>query len=138
MDCTEAEQQILESFESPLSHVQHAQLVAHIANCPGCRRFHEFQQQIDRRLQTALQPAAASANWRASVRRTIRRDALSAWPDFLPDVAHLAGCGAGVAASFLLLPWHLRTILLAGAAFTVLTFFLQAILRSYVSRPPDI
>jgi hypothetical protein len=138
MDCTEAQEQILESFEAPLPPAQHAQLVTHIANCPGCRRFYEVQQQIDRRLQTALQSATANANWHASVHRAIRRDAMAAWPDFLPDVAHLAGCAAGVAASFLLLPWHSRTILLAGAAFTLLTFFLQAVLRSYLSRSPDI
>jgi hypothetical protein len=134
MDCAEAQEQILDSFESSLPHGQHAQLVTHLANCPDCRRFHELQQQIDRRLQTALPPAAPSANWRAAVRRNIHRDAVSAWPDFLPDVAHLAGCAAGVAASFLLLPWHSRTILLAGSVFTLLTFFLQAVLRSFNRR----
>jgi len=134
MDCAELQEQILESCESSLPHGQDVQLVTHLANCPNCRRFHELHQQIDRRLQAALPPAVPSADWRAAVRKSIHRDAAAAWPDFLPDLAHLAGCAAGVAASFLLLPWHLRTIILAGGAFTLLTFFLQAFLRSFSRR----
>jgi hypothetical protein len=138
MECTEAQERILESLESPLAHAQQAQLMSHIAVCPACRSFHELQEHIDRRLAAALPPATLNTAWRVSLIRTIRREPLSAWPDFLPDLAHLAGCGVGVVGSSLLLPWDLRTVLLSGTAFTVLTFFLQAIVRSYTDRSVDL
>ena len=71
-----------------------------------------------------------SADWRASLKKKIRRDPTATWPDFLPDFAHVLGCAAGTVMSFFFLPWDAKTILLAGTMFTAVTFFVQATLRT--------
>jgi hypothetical protein len=138
MDCTEAQESILESLISPVTDEQRLRLTRHIAACLSCRGFQEVQREIDKRLTEALPSTGLSAGWRDSLKRKVRGDPLSAWPDFLPDVAHLIGCAIGITLSLELVPWHPRTILLAGITFTVFTYILQAVLRSYIERPADI
>ena len=52
-----------------------------------------------------------------------------AWPEFLPDLAHLVGCGVAVAVSMIVLPLRTDTVLLAGTAFTGATYLLQSAVR---------
>ncbi len=54
------------------------------------------------------------------------RDPGLAWPDFLPDLAHLAGCAFAIVLSLFLLPRYAGTVLSAGVAFTAVTYFLPS------------
>ncbi len=92
MDCQEAQERILEAFVEPLGADQRQSVDNHIATCGTCRSFAEIQRVLDARLVAAVPTARLSAGFRTSLRERIRRDPVSAWPDFLPDLAHLAGC----------------------------------------------
>ena len=129
MDCQEAQESILESLVEPLGTDQRQDMDNHIATFGSCRSFAEIQRVLDARLAAAVPTARLSASFRTSIREKIRRDPASAWPDFLPDLAHLAGCSVATGVSVFLFPLSAGSVILAGAAFTGLTFFLQAVLR---------
>jgi hypothetical protein len=130
MDCQEAQESILESLVEPLGAGQRQAMDNHIATCGTCRSFAEIQRVLDARLAAAVPTARLSAGFRTSLRERMRRDPVSAWPDFLPDLAHLAGCSVATGVSVFLLPLPAGSVILACAAFTALTFFLQAVLRA--------
>jgi hypothetical protein len=146
MDCQEAQERILEAFVEPLAADQRQVKDTHIATCGTCRSFAELQCVLDARLVAAVPAARLSAGFRTSLRESIRRDPVSAWPDFLPGLAHLAGCSVAAGVAVFLLPLPAGSVILAGAAFTGLTFFLQAGITSFLGRtggrrltefPPD-
>lgn len=130
MDCQYAQESILESLVEPLDPEQSMALERHSAGCVACRSFAETQRTLDARLAHALPPAHLSPAFRTRLKTRIRRDPLSSWPEFLPDLAHLGGCLAALAILEFILPRYSGTVALAGAAFTGLTYFLQAALRS--------
>jgi hypothetical protein len=130
MDCQEAQESILESLVEPLGTDQRQAMDNHIATCGPCRRFAEFQRVLDARLAGAVPTVRMSSGFRTSLRERMRRDPVSAWPEFLPDLAHLAGCSVATGVSVFLSPLPVWSVILASAAFTGLTFFLQAVLRA--------
>src|SRR5438093_2170108 len=104
MDCQEAQESILESLVEPLGADQRQAIDNHISTCGTCRTFAEIQRVLDARLAAVLPTARLSAGFRASLRERIRRDPVSTWPDFLPDLAHLAGCSVAIGVLVFLLP----------------------------------
>src|SRR5207302_9025642 len=118
------------SLVEPLGADQREAMDNHIATCGTCRSFAEIQRVLDARLAAAVPAARLSAGFRTSLKERMRRDPVSAWPDFLPDLAHLAGCSVATLVSVFLLPLPAGPVILAGAAFTGLTFFLQAVVRA--------
>ena len=135
MDCQKAQESILASLVEPLEAGRREAMENHLAACGACRRFAEVQRALDARLAVAVPAACLSAGFRASLRERIRRDPVSAWPDFLPELAHLAGCSIAVALSVFLLPLPAGNVILAGVAFTGLTYFLQTVLRTSLEEP---
>ena len=131
MDCQNAQESILELLMEPSDPELGTALERHLESCEVCRSFAETHRKLDARLAEAFPAEHLSPAFRTGVRARIRKDPLSSWPDFLPDVAHLGGCVAAlVILEFALPPRYSETIALATAAFTGLTYFLQAILRS--------
>ncbi len=130
MDCHEARDSILESLVESLATERRAAMESHIADCATCARFAGIQRTLDTRMAAALPPARLSPEFRTSLKRKIRRDQWTAWPDFLPDLAHLIGCAFAIILSLLLLPQHSGAVMVAGAAFTGVTYFFQGLLRS--------
>jgi hypothetical protein len=130
MDCQHAQERILESLVEPVDHEQVMALERHFASCEVCRSFAETQRKLEARLAEAFPAAHLSPAFRTGLKARIRRDPLSSWPDFLPDLAHLGGCMAGLVILEFALPRYSGTVALASAAFTWLTYFLQAVLRS--------
>jgi hypothetical protein len=135
MDCRKAQESILASLVEPLEAGQHQAMEDHLADCGACRRFAEVQRALDARLAAAVPAACLSAGFRASLRARIRRDPVSAWPDFLPEVAHLAGCSIAVGLAVVLLPLPAGNVILAGVVFTGLTYLLQAVVRTSLEEP---
>ena len=88
------------------------------------------QRTIDARLTAAVPVASLSSGFRRSLQQKLNYPLVPSWPESLPDVAHLAGCGFAIILLLLVMPQHSRTVLLAGAGFTAVTYFLQAVLRS--------
>jgi hypothetical protein len=81
-------------------------------------------------LAEAFQAAHLSPAFRTGLKARIHKDPLSSWPDFLPDLAHLGGCLAALVILEFAFPRYSRTVVLVTVAFTGLTYFLQAVLRS--------
>ena len=135
MDCQEVRESILESFAEPLGADRRLATEDHIATCETCRSFAEIQRVLDARLAAAMPTTCLNAGFRTSLRKSIRRDLVSAWPDFLPELAHLAGCSIAVALSVILLPLPAGNVILVGVAFTGSTYFLQTALRTSLEEP---
>jgi hypothetical protein len=133
MNCEEARQALLDLLAGSISDESRA-LENHIANCDACRQFAEIQRTLDVRLTAAVPVISLSPGFRSSLRQKLPVHAVSDWPESLPDLAHLIGCALAMVLLLLLVPQYSRTIVLAGAGFTALTYFLQAVLRSYLER----
>ena len=134
MDCQEVELNIVESFVEPFTTERRLAMEDHLASCGACRSFAQTQHLLDVRLAAAFPPPLLGPAFRIALKKRVRRDPVSAWPDFLPDLAHLIGCALAIVLSAFLLPRHSGTVVLAGAAFTGATYFLQAVIRASLER----
>ena len=130
MDCHEGQESIIESLVEPLDTEQLLALENHIATCSTCAGFAEMQHMLDARLTAAVPAAHLSPAFRGTLKKKLRRDPLTAWPEFLPDLAHFVGCAVAIVLSIFLLPMRPEMVILAGVAFTSLTYLLQAALRT--------
>jgi hypothetical protein len=129
MDCHEAREYLLESYAEPQLEAKQADLEAHMALCETCRCFFETQLQLDSLLSRQISPPPLNSRFRSSVMEKARREPCSIWHEFLPDKAHLLGGICATALSLPLLPFPATSILLAGAAFTLATYFVQSLIR---------
>ena len=130
MNCEEVQELILDSLDDPVAGERRQAMESHIATCETCGSFARIHRMLDARLAAAVPAARLSAGFRTSLTQKMHRDPVSAWPDFLPDIAHLAGCAFAIILSLFLLPWYSGTVILAGVAFTAVTYLLQSVLRS--------
>ncbi len=130
MNCCEAQQGLLDSFVQPLSANQHRQVDEHISCCEICRSFSEIQRNLDDRLATAAPQLSLGPQFRKDLRNRLTPHTVVNWPDFLPDIAHFAGCALAIVLLVLCLPQHSRIVLQAGLASTIATYFVQASIRS--------
>jgi hypothetical protein len=130
MDCHTAREQILESLTETRPAVGTPELGIHLADCEACRSFSETQFRLDLQLSTTISAPGLSPAFRASLAKRVRREPLSAWPEFLPDVAHVAGCVCAMALCLALLPFPPAQVTLAALGFTLVTYFVQSVIRS--------
>ena len=121
MDCKQAQEQILESNTPNVEN--------HLAGCETCRRFLEIQTMLDVQLRASITAPPLSGEFRKSLNARIRRESVSTWPTFLPDIAHVAGCVAAIALCLWLLPFAAGPVILSGLAFTVATWFAQSLVQ---------
>src|SRR5215469_13481986 len=114
MDCRETQDRLLESFEGSLSPLKKSQLHEHVSKCPHCAHFAAEQRQLDLRLRETITAPELGPGFRAAVRSRIAREQREPWPDWLPDVAYLAGSGLAISTCALLLPLPLPVVLEMG------------------------
>jgi predicted anti-sigma-YlaC factor YlaD len=129
MDCQTAQELILESLAETRLAATTPELEIHLAGCEACRNFSETQRMLDLQLSAAISAPALSPAFRASLAKRVRSEPLSAWPDFLPDVAHITGCVCATALCLSILPFPAGSVMLAGLGFTLGTYFVQTVLR---------
>jgi anti-sigma factor RsiW len=137
MDCCETQERLLESFEGALSPLEKGQLERHISECPECARFAVLQSQLDLRLQEEIVAPHLSPGFRAGLQRRIALQRREPWPDWLPDVAHLAGSGVAIGLCVLLLPLPVPVVLGAGILVAFLAYSLQTLLVSTLEQKMD-
>lgn len=137
MDCPEAQERFLDSMERALSPLEEAQLERHITECAECGPFAARQRDLDVRLQQAIHFPQLSPAFRAGLQQRIALQRRDPWPDWLPDVAHLAGCAVAVAVCTVLLPFPLPVVLGAGALIAFITYSLQALLISALEQKTE-
>lgn len=134
MNCEQARVTLLDSLTEPVPAEVHLLMEDHIASCEACSRFAGVQRTIDARLTATVPAVSLSPGFRSSLRERLDHRQIPSWPESLPDIAHLAGCALGTVLLLLILPQYSRTVLLAGSGFTVVTYFVQAVVRSSVER----
>ena len=126
MDCLEAQQQILEALDESYTSGDPFDLNHHLRECEACLKFFELQSSLDRRLTTSITAPALSPTFRKSLAKKVRGEPLSAWPEFLPDAAHIAGCACAIVFCLAVLPFPPATVIVAGGAITLATYLLQS------------
>jgi hypothetical protein len=129
MDCREAQEQILESLTKPRLSRNSAEFDHHLAECDNCRRFFETQRRLDLQLSLAISAPSLSPRFRQSVMENLCRESQNIWLESLPDKAHVAGCLCATALSICVLPFSVGSIFLAGLVFTLVTYFVQSVVR---------
>jgi hypothetical protein len=129
MDCTEAREHILDSLTERRIDVP-GDLAHHLAGCDDCRAFEETQRRLDAQLSLAISAPPLSPQFRRSLMKNACRESHYVWPEFLPDKLHLAGCVCATALSIPILPFSAASIITAGLAVTLVTYFLQSAIRA--------
>jgi predicted anti-sigma-YlaC factor YlaD len=134
MDCQTARELILESLTETGRAVEAPELEVHLAGCKACRGFSDTQFRLDLQLSATISAPALSPAFRTSLAKRVRREPLWAWPEFLPDVAHVAGCMCATALCLALLPFPPAQVTLAALGFTLATYFVQSVIRSSLEQ----
>jgi len=129
MTCHEAEELLLESFDEAPSAVVRRALEAHVAGCRGCSAFAAELRAVDTELAAVLKPPAVPASLAPGIRARVRRERIAALAENLPDIIHLAGCGATTVASAVLLPFDPAVTIAAGIGLTCITYGFMALVR---------
>lgn len=129
MTCHEAEELLLESFDEPLVLVVRRALDAHVAGCRACSAFAAQLRAVDAELAAVLTPPAVPASLAPAIRTRVRRERITALGESLPDIIHLAGCGAATVVSAALLPFDAPITIAAGLGFTCVTYVFMAVVR---------
>jgi hypothetical protein len=134
MNCEQTQETLLNSLTEPIRAEVHLLMEDHIASCQACRRFARVQRTIDARMTASVPAVSLSPAFRSSLRERLDHRQTSSWSDALPDIAHLVGCALGIVLLLLMLPQYSRVVIRAGLGFTVVTYFIQAVVRSSVER----
>jgi anti-sigma factor RsiW len=134
MDCRETQERLLESFESVLSPLEKGQLERHVSECPECEQFAALQSQLDLLLHEGIAVPPLSSAFRAGLQARIAQERREPWPDWLPDVAHLAGSALAIGSCTLLLPLPVPVVLGTGVLVAFLAYSLQTLLVSALEQ----
>ncbi len=130
MECQEAQEEILDSFDEAKSAGRQRALEAHLAECRDCAGFAARQKALDARLTQLLTAPQISPAFRSALGRKIRRESAPLWSEALPDVLHFAGCGAATVLSAVVLPYTPSMVFAVGAAAALLTYLPLTAMRN--------
>jgi hypothetical protein len=129
MTCAEAEDLLLESFDETPAPVLRRALDAHVAGCRACSSFAAQLRAVDTELAAVLKPPAVPASLALGIRARVRGERITALAENLPDIIHLAGCGAATVVSAALLPFEAPITIAAGIGSTCVTYVFMAVVR---------
>jgi anti-sigma factor RsiW len=130
MDCQDAQEKLLESFDGALSPDDSRQLERHLAACPNCAKFGEVLKALDLQLKQAITAPRLSPGFRAALKARIDRQPRRLWTHWLPDVAYLAGSATAILWCVVLLPFPVSAVLWIGALIAAISYSFQALLFS--------
>jgi anti-sigma factor RsiW len=128
MDCYEMQERILEGFEGSLTPEEKGQLESHLSECPRCAQFAAIQSQLDVRLQEAISPPQLRPSFRVGLHARMAQVRREPWPDWLPDVAHLAGSAVAIGSCALFLPVPVPVVLGVGTVVALIAYSLQTLM----------
>ena len=134
MDCQAMEERLLEGFDRALSPQEKEQLERHLSECQECAQFAASQSHLDLRLQEEIAPPQLSPSFRVGLQALIAQVRREPWPDWLPDVAHLAGSAVAIGSCVLLLPLPVPVVLGAGVLVALIAYSLQTLLVSSLEQ----
>ena len=134
MNCQQAQELILDAFEVQLSAEEQRKMESHVAACVNCSSFAQTQKTLERRLEAAIRAPELSPAFRSGLRQRIRSEPLTVWPDSMPDIVHLASCGAVTVACAALLPFPAVSVLAIGVVSTGVTYLFQSAVRGLLEE----
>jgi anti-sigma factor RsiW len=114
MDCTRAEDLLLEELDAPVAPAERGELLHHLEGCKRCRAFAALQ----RRLDAELADGAPVLLLDAGFRRTLdaRLAVQQRWPEWLPELAYVVGGAFATVAAILALPFPVSGTWWIGSA----------------------
>lgn len=137
MNCHEAQEKLLDSFERPFAPEEKSQLEAHISTCSECAQFAADHTRLDLRLREGIAAPQLGPWFRVGLRARIARRQREQWPDWLPDVAYFTGAGLAIMSCALLLPLPTVVVLKTGVLVAFVAYSLQTLLTSALGREAD-
>ena len=134
MNCREAQEIILASFDSDASQGKRNDLDEHLSACAACSDFATSQTTLDLLLREQIIAPRLSMSFKAAVRAKLAAQRSNMLPAWLPDVAYGAGAVAGLALSAVLLPFAMPTVIAIGTSVAIAVYLLQTFLRTALQR----
>lgn len=130
MECTHAQELVLDGLDGELDEAARADLRRHVDGCPGCQSFATLQRRLDAALRVGA-PALAPA---AGFERRVGERLGAAWPEWLPELAYVAGAALATCACVLALPFPVANTWWIGGALAGLGLFAHSFLARALDR----
>jgi hypothetical protein len=130
MNCREAQEKILASFDGDVFQGDRDALDKHLSECATCSDFAISQSRLDLLLREQIIAPQLSASFRAAVRAKVALKHSDMLPAWLPDVAYVAGSVTGLALCAVLLPFAAPTVIAMGTSVAIAVYLLQTFLRT--------
>lgn len=102
MDCTRAQDRVLDELDGLLEPTEQPELRRHLAGCEACRAFAGLQRQLDAELRKSVPVMTLDTRFRQGVEQRLGRQP---WPEWLPELAYLVGAALATVASVVALPF---------------------------------
>jgi hypothetical protein len=134
MNCREAQEIILASFDGDILQGERNDLDKHLSACAACSDFATSQTRLDLLLREQIIAPKLSVSFKAAVRATVAAPRSIMLPAWLPDVAYGAGAVAGLALSAVLLPFAVPTVITIGTSVAIAAYLLQTFLRTALQQ----
>jgi anti-sigma factor RsiW len=125
MDCTRAQELLLDELDAPLAPAERGDLLRHLEGCETCRAFAALQRQLDAELRDSAPVVVLEAGFRRAL--DVRLAARQHWPEWLPELAYGAGAALATAATVLVLPFPVSSTWWIGSALAGLGLFVHSL-----------
>lgn len=129
MECNRAQDLVLDELDGALDEALLDELRRHLDGCPVCQAFAALQ----RRLDTSLREGVPGLAPRAGFERRVGERLGAAWPEWLPELAYVAGAVLATLACVLALPFPLANTWWIGGALAGLGLFVHSFLARALS-----
>jgi hypothetical protein len=128
MDCTEAQERLLDELDAPLEPAERRELLSHLDDCERCRAFAALQCQLDAELRDGAPALVLDAGFRRRLggRLAVRQP----WPGWLPELAYVVGAALATAASVLALPFPVSSTWWIGGALAGLGLLVHSLVAT--------
>jgi len=114
MDCTRAQELLLDELDAPLAPAERGDLRRHLEGCETCKAFAALQRQLDAELRDSAPVMVLEAGFRRAL--DVRLAAQQHWPEWLPELAYGVGAALATAATVLVLPFPVSSTWWIGSA----------------------
>jgi predicted anti-sigma-YlaC factor YlaD len=132
MDCTQAQDRILDELDGLREAPGRQELQQHLAECEPCRSFAALQRGLDAELRASIPVPGPDAGFRRALYE--RLATRQPWPEWLPGLAYLVGAAAATIASVAVLPFPVSSTWWIGGALAGLGLLAHSIAASVLSE----
>jgi hypothetical protein len=125
MDCTRAQELLLDEFDAPLAPAEQGDLRRHLEGCETCQAFAALQRELDAELRDTAPAMVLGAGFRRAL--DVRLAAQQHWPEWLPELAYGVGAALATAATVLVLPLPVASTWWIGSALAGLGLLMHSL-----------